>query len=136
MGTVGEEISAVSSHQVSGDLCWWSQDTHTPRDMKTQSLHVDGVCKSQDSATGPRLLRARLEAESLRDWKSPREIVAGFLRGRYQVSFPVDSLELILNSGSPGHGMGVGGRLVGLQLTLASRVLGGYVTEGWGPGYP
>ena len=59
--------------------------------------------------------------------------MAGLLRGRYQVS-----LELILNSGSPGHGVGVGGggRLVRLQLTLASGALGGYVTEGWGPGYP
>lgn len=52
------------------------------------------------------------------------------------MSFSVDSLELILNSGSPGHGMGGGGRLVGLQLTLTSGALGGYITEGWGPGYP
>ena len=40
-GTVREEISAVSSHQVSGDLSWWPQDTHTPRDVKTQRLHME-----------------------------------------------------------------------------------------------
>ena len=34
--------------------------------------------------------------------------MAGLLRGRYQVS-----LELILNSGSPGHGVGVGGGKAG-----------------------
>ena len=39
--------------------------------------------------------------------------MAGLLRGRYQVSFSVDSLELILNSGSPGHGVGVGGGKAG-----------------------
>lgn len=59
--------------------------------------------------------------------------MAGLLQGRYQVSFSVNSLQLILNSGSPGHGAG---RLVGLQLTLASGALGGHVTEGLRPGYP
>lgn len=41
--------------------------------------------------------------------------MAGLLEGRYQVSFSVNRLQLILNSGSPGPG-GDGGE-VRLQLT-------------------
>lgn len=58
--------------------------------------------------------------------------MAGLLEGRYQVSFSVNSLQLILNSGAPGPGGGE----VWLQLTLAGRALGSYVTEGRGSGYP
>lgn len=60
------------------------------------------------SASETGALRAGSEAESQgpacvnRDWKSPRVTTAGLLEGRYQVSFSVNSLQLILNSGSPG----------------------------------
>ena len=107
MGTMREEISAVSSHQVSGDLKWqltpvflpgeihgwrslvgyspWGRKesetterllfpsflspghAHTQRREDTAPSRGAGVCKSQDCATGPRLLHARLEAECLRD---------------------------------------------------------------------
>lgn len=67
------------------------------------------------SASETGALRAGSEAESQgpacvnRDWKSPRVTTAGLLEGRYQVSFSVNSLQLILNSGSPGL-RGGGGR--------------------------
>lgn len=41
--------------------------SHTQRHKDTEPSHGAWVCKSEDSAIGPRLLPARLEAESLRD---------------------------------------------------------------------
>lgn len=58
--------------------------------------------------------------------------MAGLLEGRYQVSFSVNSLRLILNSGPPGHDGGE----VWLQWTLAGGALGREVKEGRSPGYP
>lgn len=114
---------------------------HTPRDGRTEPCshtELGSVRTSQDSALGPAppyRLRGRISGTTLgsRGWKSPRVTVAGLLEGRYQVSFSVNSLQLILKSGSPGHGVAGGGRVA---ATLASRALGSHVTKGLGPGYP
>lgn len=42
--------------------------------------------------------------------------MAGLLEGRYQVSFSVNSLRLILNSGPPGRDGGGGGGLVAVDI--------------------
>lgn len=117
--------------------------SHTQRHEDTAPSHGAGVCRSQDSATGPRLLHARLEAESLRDQLGEQglEITQGDCGWT-----PVREVSSELFCRQPGANFKLwvtwawgevrGGRLVRLQLTLASGALGSYVTEGWGPGYP